>query len=271
MQNISQIEQYSTSTDLGYSFYGGSAPLVVFVHGVLDRGRSFLRIKSRLTDQAVLLYDRRGYGDSPVIDNLIHSDINTIQLALRDLEILLDGRQTILVGHSFGAVVSLKASLEIKNVLGCVIYEPPLSWLSWWVSPLVTAGQISQNTKPTEAVEMFMTNSLGQARWTKLSDKIKKDLYSRGEILIKELTDLRKEAPFDVDKITAPMVLACGSESNPRQKRGIEYLGEHILNSKTVEILGAKHNAHMTHYKDFANLIESSVSYICNWSQFNAD
>ena len=39
-------------------------PLVVLVHGAMDRSRSFRRVVDLLSDLRVVTYDRRGYGDS---------------------------------------------------------------------------------------------------------------------------------------------------------------------------------------------------------------
>ena len=40
------------------------APLVVFVHGSLDRAASFSKVVRRLRDLHTVVYDRRGYASS---------------------------------------------------------------------------------------------------------------------------------------------------------------------------------------------------------------
>ncbi len=260
------ISNFSTTSDLTYRFFPGNGPLLVFIHGVLDRGRSFYRMKSRLKDRAILVYDRRGYGESINLEIPYRS---SIEESISDLNSLLSELPAILIGHSYGAVIALGGAISLDNILGCVIYEPPLSWLPWWTTLNGASAGIAVDTDPHDAVDIFMSNSLGKDRWSRLNPNIKDELYSQGETLIAELTNLRQKAPFDPDRILLPMVLSYGSESTQRQKRGIEYLSEHILNSRQVEILGAKHNAHMTHYKDFANMIESSINYILGWHDEN--
>jgi pimeloyl-ACP methyl ester carboxylesterase len=74
------------------------APLVVLVHGSLDRAGSFARVIRRLADLHTVAYDRRGYHRSrhvvPVHDTLDgHVD---------DLLLVIDSRPAVVIGHSYG-------------------------------------------------------------------------------------------------------------------------------------------------------------------------
>ncbi|HTH07213.1 MAG TPA: alpha/beta fold hydrolase, partial [Ilumatobacteraceae bacterium] len=70
-------------------------PLVVLIHGSMDRGAGMLRLSRRLDhDHHVLRYDRRGYGRSS------HRGPFTIAQHVADLEELLAGERAVLVGHS---------------------------------------------------------------------------------------------------------------------------------------------------------------------------
>jgi pimeloyl-ACP methyl ester carboxylesterase len=253
------IDSFRTESDLTYSFYPGEEPILVFIHGVMDRGRSFLRVKSRLKSRAILIYDRRGYGSSRNLNQPFNS---TVEDSIFDLSQLISNYKVILIGHSYGAVISLGACLKLDNIIGAVIYEAPLSWLPWWATMNSPSSKIFTDQSPKEAVDNFMNNVLGPDRWKRVKPTLKEDLYQQGDVLIAELANLRTSQPFNINEITQPIILSFGSESTDRQKKGMRYLSENILNSQVVEILGAKHNAHMTHYKDFANMIESAISFI---------
>jgi len=117
---------------------------VICVHGGLDRGGSFARLARRLTRDDLVTYDRRGYQGS--------RDLRPLGLGpdVEDLVSLIDaepGRPVILLGHSFGGVVTLGAALARPNrVAGLLCFETPLPWprtrppkpndssVAWWAT-----------------------------------------------------------------------------------------------------------------------------------------
>src|ERR1700731_2836522 len=95
--------------DLMVTESGSGEALVVFVHGVLDRGRSFSRVAEILSpDCRMLWYDRRGYGASTDAPG-VPADIST---HIDDVLTVLDGRTAVVVGHSFGGVIAAGAAVR---------------------------------------------------------------------------------------------------------------------------------------------------------------
>src|ERR1700688_2133430 len=81
----------------------GSASLIVLVHGSLDRGTSFARVVRRLPDLHVITYDRRGYNRSrPALP-----PARSLEDHIADLVSIVDGRPSVLIGHSYGGDVAL--------------------------------------------------------------------------------------------------------------------------------------------------------------------
>jgi pimeloyl-ACP methyl ester carboxylesterase len=103
---------------------------VVFVQGVLDRGRSFSRVAGLLSPRCrVLWYDRRGYGASADAPG-VPADID---VHIGDLVTVLDGRPAVLVGHSFGGVVAAGAAVRVpETVETLVLYESVTGWAPEW-------------------------------------------------------------------------------------------------------------------------------------------
>ena len=96
------------SHDSVWSAEAGEAlhPLIVFVHGAMDRSASMLKLSRRLDDEyRVLRYDRRGYGHS-----VTHPGPFAMADQVADLVGLLAGRRAVLVGHSYGGNVALAAA-----------------------------------------------------------------------------------------------------------------------------------------------------------------
>ena len=94
---------------------GSGDDVVVLVHGVLDRGRSFRRVAEILaTDFRVLYYDRRGYAAAADPFALpVDADRH-----ITDLLAVLDGRPATVVGHSFGGVIALGAAAHAPGPRG---------------------------------------------------------------------------------------------------------------------------------------------------------
>src|SRR5262245_3900726 len=109
-------------TTIGFARSGTGAPLVL-VHGTTadhTRWKPLLpELEAHFTVYAV---DRRGRGGS--------GDASTysIEREFEDLAAVMDGigEPGFLLGHSYGAVCSLEASLRTRNVRRLVLYEPPI-------------------------------------------------------------------------------------------------------------------------------------------------
>ena len=112
-------------------------PLVVLVHGSMDRSAGMLKL-SRVLDARcrVLRYDRRGYGRSAPASPARSRWTSRSPTCVA----LLAGRPAVLVGHSYGGNVALAdgRSAIPSWSRGVAIYETPLSWEPWW--PGTTAG-----------------------------------------------------------------------------------------------------------------------------------
>ncbi len=239
---------------------GGDRPVVVLVHGSLDRSASFGRILRRLADLPVLTYDRRGYGRSravvPVAASLDeHAD---------DLLAVIGDRPAVVVGHSFGGLVALDAVLRrdrVGRMVAVGAYEPPLPWSPIW-APGATAGPPSSTLRaagdvdPGAAAERFFRRVVGRDAWDRLPERARAMRRAEGPALVAELAAVRvAEAPFDVGAMTVPAIFGRGSRATDRHRQGVDWLVEHTPASTLVDIEGAGHGAHLTHPDAFAELV----------------
>ena len=101
----------------------GVGPPLVLVHGTAadhTRWKPLLpELEARFTVFAVDRRGRGGSGDAPTY---------SIEREFEDIAAIVDsiGEPALLLGHSFGAVCSLEASLLTGNVRRLVLYEPPI-------------------------------------------------------------------------------------------------------------------------------------------------
>jgi len=118
MQTISSRD----GTAIAFARSGVGPPLVL-VHGTAadhTRWKPLLpELEARFTVFAVDRRGRGGSGDAPTY---------SIEREFEDIAAIVDsiGEPALLLGHSFGAVCSLEASLRTRNVRRLVLYEPPI-------------------------------------------------------------------------------------------------------------------------------------------------
>lgn len=212
-------------------------PLVVLVHGALDRSSGMARLARRLADHArVLRYDRRGYGRSVNLPGPY-----TVDAHVGDLLALVDGRPAVAVGHSFGAHVVLGAAAARPEMIRAVaVYEPPLSWEPWWARPRSTLPR-----DPGDAAEAFMRRMVGDQVYDRLPPSTQMARRAEGRAFVEEGADLRRGRPWDPTRIACEVRVGYGSETGGRFVRAAKEVAA-ALDAVTVEVPGADHGGHLT-------------------------
>jgi pimeloyl-ACP methyl ester carboxylesterase len=233
------------------------APVVVLVHGTLDRANSFRRTMRRLEDVRVVAYDRRGYQDSrgPEGPVGIEGHIDDLLAVLHEL-----GGRPVVVGHSLGAVVALGAAMaEPDKVAAIGAFEPPMRWL-----PLEEResrqGSFVQSRDPDVAVESFFRARVGDAAWDRLEPAARADRLADGPALLTELASLNGPPLFDVTKLPVPVIFGGGATSEPFHKENLAWLTEHVPGAERMEIPDAGHGAHLTHPDAFAGFVRRAMA-----------
>lgn len=214
-------------------------PLVVLVHGSMDRSAGMLRLSRRLDDDHhVLRYDRRGYGRSS------HVGPFGIDQHVDDLVELLDGRRAVLVGHSFGGNVSLAVAARRPDlVAGVAIYETPLSWMPWWPTTSAGSRAVMSGEDPADAAESFMRRLIGDQRWEELPQRTRDTRRAEGPAMIGELADIRRTPPWQVDDIRVPLLVGYGTKGAEHHRRGMGWLAGEVPGARLVVMDGCGHAA----------------------------
>lgn len=255
------------------------SPLVVLVHGSLDRAQSFRRVMRRLHDLHVVAYDRRGYaGSRAAAAEPAHlarhiDDLLALVATLSDRRAAVDGTapRAVLVGHSYGGDVAIGAALHAPGALAAVgAFEPPMPWLGPRMDPRPRpgdgpgAGAIPQPwpaiDDPGAEVERFFRRMVGDDAWDRLSEAARASRRADGPALVADLRDIRSPAPFDVTRLVLPAVFGRGGRlSRPHHRSTTAWLATHVPGATLVEIDGAGHGAHQSHPDAFADFVRSVV------------
>jgi len=240
-----------------------AGPLVVLVHGSLDRAGSFARVTRRLRDLHTVAYDRHGYHRSRS-DLPVHGSLDG---HIDDLLDVVDGRPAVVVGHSYGGTLALGAALRPGgpgSILAVAAYEPPLPWLGDWATRGGTRGgpaPAPADDDPGMVAERFFRRMVGDTAWDRLPEATKEARRADGTALAAELAAIRiQEPPFDIPSLAVPAVFGRGTASLPHHLAAVAWLAAHVPGSQLVDIEGAGHGAHLTHPDAFAAFVRTAVA-----------
>lgn len=221
------------------------APRVILVHGSMDRAAGMARLSRALGERAdVTSYDRRGYGRSRP-----HPGPFDVSGNVADLLVLLGDAPAVLVGHSFGGNVVLAAAQARPHLVrGVAVYEAPLSWQPGWPG----SSSRLDGGDPADVAEAFMRRMVGDRAWTMLPETTRAARRSEGEVLVGELSDLRRGAPWSPERIIVPVIVGCGDRALPHHREGTSWIAGAIAHARHVTLTDADHGAHRSRAAEFA-------------------
>lgn len=241
----------------------GEGPLVVMVHGAMDRGSSFMRTVMLLDEFKVVVYDRCGYARATECPPPTGSVIASHAADLNEI-IEAEGGPATVIGHSYGGIVALKAAVDRPDLVTRVgVFESPMPWLAEW--PASTAGGSAAAAGTSEdAAEAFLRRMLGNRRWDDMPEQTKRERRAEGAALQAEMMEMRTatEPPFDLAAISQPTVLASGTTSPRHLIWAVDRMAEIIPGATRMTIEGAGHGAHLTHPRQFAEMVRAAANAV---------
>ena len=241
----------------------GDGPLVVLVHGTMDRSSSFGRVARHLEGHRVVRYDRRGYGRSVELGPPERFDQQVDDL----LGVIDDtsGGAAIVAGHSYGGTIAVAAAQRApERVAGVAAYESPMPWRDWWPRDSAGARAVAGASDPADAGEAFMRRMLGDQRWERLPPSTRAARRSEGPTLVAEMAHLRPPNPpaHDPTEVRQPLVAAHGSDGAPHHHRTAAVLAEEAPAGELVVVEGAGHGIHLSHPDRFAELVQAVAARV---------
>jgi pimeloyl-ACP methyl ester carboxylesterase len=249
-----------------------SVPVVVLVHGSLDRGASFLRVVRRLPDARTVLYDRRGYQQSRAagptgIAGHVDDLVELLERCRGDGTHHDGAARLYAVGHSYGGDVALGAAARRPDLLTAVgVYEPPLPWLGFG-SP----RRRRPEPDPARHAESFFRRMMGDGAWERLSPAARASREADGSALSTELRSIREGTPFEVHDLEVPVVVARGgTASAPHHLAGTQWLAQQLARGELYEIPAAAHGAHLSHPDAFARFVRRVMAHPARNHQGNS-
>jgi pimeloyl-ACP methyl ester carboxylesterase len=241
----------------------GPAPLVVVVHGAMDRSSSFGRVLRSLRDLDVVRYDRRGYGRS------VGLGPSPFEAHVADLLSVIDGRPCTVFGHSIGGVIGLAAAARRPDLVrSLLVYESPMPWADWWPGRAVPVADADpevhaaahREVDPAAEAEAFMLRAVGERIWNRLPERTRAERRAEGGALLADMASVSGDAPIDPAAVEVPVLVGCGAESSWWHRRAADELVAALPDAELAVVGGARHGVHLSHPSAVAALVHDAVA-----------
>ena len=234
-------------TTIGYQMSGVGPPLIL-VHGTTADHHRWVTVSLYLEPHFTLYaMDRRGRGgssDGPVY-GLLHEaeDVAAVANSI--------GRPVSLLGHSYGGLCSLEASLLTDKIQKLVLYEPPVPSIMP-ISPPGVLDRIQSLADKGEleaGLEVFFREVVKMPEY-ELKEYRMLPMWQRRITLVptivRELNTVERIYQFDPGKfasLKAQVLLLLGGDSPPFMKKATEMIHDALPNSQIVVLAGQQHIA----------------------------
>ena len=253
MEKISSTD----GTTIAYERTGSGMPLVL-VHGTGGAYTRWAPIQPALEKHfSVYAIDRRGRGESTEVDSY------AIEREFEDVAAVVDstGEPVNLLGHSFGGICALEATLLTENLRKLVLYEPPIPIEEMPLYPegvierlqslldkgdregVLTTFMLEVVEMPAHEFEVFQSSPA----WP--------DRVAAAHTLPREVR-AHEAYRFDADRfqdVDTPTLLLLGGDSPDFFKAVTAKLDAALSNTQIVEMPGQQHIAINTAPQMFAD------------------
>jgi pimeloyl-ACP methyl ester carboxylesterase len=246
-------------TPIAYERSGEGHPIVL-IHGTAADHTRWTPVVRRLKKHfTVYAVDRRGRGQSG------DAEPYSIKLEYDDVAAVVDSipGPVNLLGHSYGAICSLEASLRTSNLRKLILYEPPIYTEAKKNTPPDAVDRMIAHLRAGErekAILIFLKEIVGIPQ---NEINILRLLPSWSSRVATAHTIPREEAsvnsyllnPQRFAHMETPTLLLLGGDSPPFFRAPIETLKKSIPNSRIAMMDGQQHAAMDTAPKLFLNEI----------------
>jgi pimeloyl-ACP methyl ester carboxylesterase len=231
-----------STTELEIVEAGAAGPLVVFVHGAMDRGRSFDAVADLLAPECrTIRYDRRGYG-APATEPLGvlgHAD---------DLLAVIGDRRALVVAHSFGGITALAAAVRDPGaVAAIVLYETPVAWAPGWDDHVMV--DVMRSDDPLDAGLRVI---FGPDHDDVSGERLARRRTLAATFIAEERSVRGASPPFALADVRVPVLYGRGAEES--MAAVVQHLDRELPELELAVIPGAGHHAHRTAPDAFADL-----------------
>lgn len=255
--------------NLYYEIVGTAEERIVLVHGSWGDHANWNRLVPLLTDSfRVLTYDRRGHSQSepPTGEGTLDQDVADLGALIDSL----DFAPALIVGNSFGAIVTLNLAIRRPELFqslsvheppllgllaGDSAYEPLLQGVNRRIEPVL---ELIRQGNGAEAAEQFVeTVAVGPGGWTQLPPHLRQTFVENASTYLDESHDpawltLDLEA---LSRFPYPVLLTQGDQSPPFFRAIVSKIKAYLPQARVKTLAGASHIPHTSHPREFAETL----------------
>lgn len=257
-----------SSAVIRYDLAGDGEPAVL-VHGSLVDRTTWGAVRDGLAPSLhVLVYDRRGHGESTGAIRVHPVRDDTHDLA--ELLEALDFYPVHVIAHSYAGAVALRLAVDRPELVrSLAVHEPPFVRIleddpatapeaerlvtgTNAIRALVQSGRKEDATR--EIVNAF---SVEPGAWDRLRPEAREGLLRHVDRWAEELADpeATKPDPTALAEILVPVLLTTGERSPPFLHRTVARLAERLRNVTVRTLPGVGHAPHQTSPDQFIALL----------------
>jgi pimeloyl-ACP methyl ester carboxylesterase len=259
---------------LFYELSGDSAGVpLVLVHGSWATHDNWGAVISQFARNfRVLVYDRRGHGQSEIV-----STQGSVREDAADLAALIEHLKLApawLVGNSFGGTICLRLACDRPDLLrGVIVHEPPIFSVLYGdaeVAPILAQNTASITTvlkliasgKHADAAREFVEKvALGPGAWDMLGPESQQMMVGQAHTFLDEARD-PEQLLMDLPRLrslTCPIQLSTGGQSPAALRAIVSKLAAELGGANLMEIAQAGHLPHVTHPEQY---VDATAAFI---------
>ncbi|UJR84113.1 alpha/beta fold hydrolase [Sandaracinus amylolyticus] len=244
-------------TRVSYERAGTGPPLVLVHGGFSDHETNWMYVAPRLRERfTVIAIARRGRGETPSDGgHRVEDEAADVVAVVRAV-----GTPVFLLGHSFGALCALEASIRVPELVAkLVLYEPP--WPNAVDDVLLARLESFAASKAwDEVAATFLRDAIGMKEDELLALRASPDWTTWTSDAEASLSDLRAIhrytfVPERARVLAMPALLLFGTES-VRARYLTDALARTMRDARVVALGGQAHEAMTTAPHLFAEVVE---------------
>lgn len=242
----------------------GNGPPLVLVHGTTADHTRWEPVQPAFAEHfTVYALDRRGVGES--------GDAEEYELVreAEDVAAVVDSidEPVVLLGHSYGALVSLEAALRTDNLRTLILYEPyfPVGDQKLYSEELLAEMRALEEAGENERLLVLLFEEIVELSPEQIDDLRSAPNWpvrvNMAHVVYRE-SDAENEYTFDAARftdMTTPTVLLSGSESPQSVKDATGAVDDGLPNSRIVILEGQGHIATTTAPELFVDEVLASI------------
>lgn len=238
--------------------WGVAGPVMLCVHGMTSSRRSWTRLANRFSDRyQIYAYDQRGHGDSANVDGPM-----SLERGIRDARNVAAaiGNVDILIGHSWGGAVAIKAgeSIDVRGVAAIdpMVVQVAPTWYDEFLEELAESFGATGAARDAAMRESY-------AAWDPVD--VEGKVHAVHAMTTRPIARLRDENPVDtwdlrddIARYSKPLLLAMAGRDDSIVPPAVfdAILGHHPPRVQIEVFEGQGHNLHRTDFDTFAVVLE---------------